>query len=81
MSRLLESLRQAQQERLSKSAGAARSEDQSLTHRAPEPGYFWTSMFWLILVCGLIVGGFLLLQYQLHGIEPDKVFEKWISVL
>jgi hypothetical protein len=38
-------------------------------------------MFMLALVCGLIVGGFLLLQYQLYGIEPAEWLERLLSRL
>jgi len=38
-------------------------------------------MFMLALVCGLIVGGFLLLQYQLYGIEPSEWLERLLSRL
>ncbi len=36
-------------------------------------------MILLVLVCGLIVGGFLLLQYQLYGIEPAEWLERLLS--
>jgi len=81
MSRLLESLQKAQQERSGKSPDSASSKDKSVTRSVPQPGYFWTSMFLLVLVCGLIVGGFMLLQYQLYGIEPSEWLERLLSHL
>ena len=81
MSRLLESLQKAQQQRSGKSPDSASTKDQSETRSVPQPGYFWTSMFMLALVCGLIVGGFLLLQYQLYGIEPAEWLERLLSRL
>jgi hypothetical protein len=79
MSRLLESLQKAQQERSGKSPDAASKKDKPDTGPVPQPGYFWTSMFLLVLVCGLIVGGFMLLQYQLYGIEPSEWLERLLS--
>jgi hypothetical protein len=67
MSRLLDSLQKAQLDRISNAADTATSEEKRKT-RTPEPAYFWTSAFWLTLTCGLIVGGFLLLQHRLHGV-------------
>jgi quinol-cytochrome oxidoreductase complex cytochrome b subunit len=81
MSRLLDSLQKAQQERSGQSPDSASKKDESETRPAQQPGYFWTSMFLLVLVCGLIVGGFLLLQYQLYGIEPAEWLERLLSRL
>jgi hypothetical protein len=79
MSRLLESLQKAQQERSSKTPESASRKNKPEIRSVPQPGYFWTSMFLLILVCGLIVGGFMLLQYQLYGIEPSEWLERVLS--
>ena len=72
MSRLLDSLREAQQERSGKPADAASPVDQSKRRLAPQPGYFWSSLFWLAIVFSLILGGFLLLQHALYGIEAGE---------
>lgn len=62
MSRLMKSLNEAQRERL----GDGQSSDtDTASKRSPmrsEPGYFWSSMALLVLVCSLIVGGYLLLR-------------------
>ena len=66
MSRLLNALKEAQRER----EGDVVDDDATDGDRdsgAGEPGYFWTSMFLLMVVCGLIVGGFMLLRDAIHG--------------
>ena len=62
MSRLMKSLNEAQRERL---GDGQSSDNDTATKRSSmksEPGYFWSSMALLVLVCSLIVGGFLLLR-------------------
>ncbi|MGB5743496.1 MAG: hypothetical protein WBM65_13895 [Sedimenticolaceae bacterium] len=70
MSRILESLRRAQNERSDRTPDPDPIEDRPAVQFEPEPGHFWVSLALLILVAALIAGFFVLLQYLLYGIEP-----------
>lgn len=70
MSRILDSLRRAQNERSDRAPDPDPIEDRSAVQLEPEPGHFWARLSLLILVGALIAGVFVLLQYLLYGIEP-----------
>jgi hypothetical protein len=61
MSRILDSLRKAEQQRQALDTEET-DERPEARYRKPEPGYFWLSLLLLLLACAAIVGGFLLLQ-------------------
>lgn len=69
MSRLLNSLNEAQRERNNEADEIDRDDqDQAPPGHPREPGYFWISLVLLALTCGLIVGGYLLLRDTFPGI-------------
>lgn len=67
MSRLLNSLQEAQREREGDVDETALSGEDPRPPTSDEPGYFWVSWLMLALICGVIVGGFLLLRDTLLG--------------
>jgi hypothetical protein len=68
MSRLLKSLNNAQRERQQDVEMAPDADSPEMDSGDGEPGYFWTSLILLALVCGLIVGGYLLLRDLMPGL-------------
>jgi hypothetical protein len=68
MSRLLKSLNNAQRERQQDAEKAPDTESSEMDSADGEPGYFWTSLILLALVCGLIVGGYVLLSGSISGL-------------
>jgi hypothetical protein len=68
MSRLLKSLNNAQRERQQDATRPRQVESEDAESADREPGYFWTSALLLALVCGLIVGGYVLLSGSISGL-------------
>jgi hypothetical protein len=68
MSRLLNSLNDAQRERQQDAVATADAGSAETSEEDQEPGYFWTSILLLILVCGLIVGGYMALTGRVPGL-------------
>ena len=62
MSRLLDSLREVEQQRPGNAPGSASDKIQLADRSTMESGYFRTRLFWLIVLCGLIVGAFVMLS-------------------
>jgi len=81
MSRLLESLKKAQQER----SETLSDDAPNFEHlQSPEPlqqGNFWTGVALLLLVSLLAFAGFVLLQFVLNGIEPIYWWERFLMAL
>jgi len=68
MSRLLNSLNNAQRERQQDAKKPPEAESPEMDSADGEPGYFWTSFILLVLVCGLIVGGYAALTGRVPGL-------------
>lgn len=62
MSRLLNSLNEAHRERNVEVDEIDRNDLDPPPRNPRESGYFWISLVMLVLTCGLIVGGYLLLR-------------------
>jgi hypothetical protein len=65
MSRLLKSLDKAHRERQNDMDSFARDESGKDPSKRQAPGYLGVSLFVLILICSLIVGGLLVLRDRL----------------
>ncbi len=81
MSRLLESLKNAQQER-----SQVVSDDLPSHNAAPlitpvKRSRIWPGIALLLLVGVLVFGGFVLLQFVLNGIEPVYWWERFLMAL
>ncbi len=81
MSRILDSLRRAQNERSGRAPDPDPIEDRPAVQYEPEPGHFWASLALLLLVAALIAGVFVLLQYLLYGIEPAHWWERLLETV
>ena len=79
MSRILDSLRRAQNERAGRAPEPDPTADRPTVQYEPEPGHFWVSVALLILVAALIVGVFVVLQYLLYGVEPAYWWDKLLQ--
>ena len=81
MSRILESLRRAQNERSGRVPDPDPMADRPAGRFESEPGHFWISLALLILVAVLIGAVFVLLQYLLYGIEPAHWWERLLQAV
>ena len=83
MSRILDSLRRAQNERSGRAADPDPdpTDGRAAVQSESEPGHFWASLALLILVAALIAGVFVLLQYLLYGIEPAHWWDRLLQAV
>ena len=81
MSRILDSLRRAQNERSGRAADPDPTDGRAAVQFESEPGHFWASLALLILVAALIAGVFVLLQYLLYGIEPAHWWDRLLQTV
>jgi len=81
MSRLLESLKKAHQERSRALSDDAPGQEAPLSIVPVERGRFWTGVLLLLLVGALVFAGFVLLQFALNGIEPSYWWERFLMAL
>ena len=81
MSRMLESLRRAQNERSARAPDPDPIESRPAVQFEAESGHFWASLALLLLVAPLIAGVFVLLQYLLNGIDPVHWWDRLLQAV